>query len=144
MNGSSIVFPKNLNKSAGVAKIPIKLEITVLHKAVATLPPEAVVNKIHILIVVGKQVNINRPSSNGLGSSDGKNDSMPRVSGTPIKKGQAINVISCIEVLSFILAAAFVNSDNLRLSPEIRKIVITPYFPINSSGCSMLPFLPSL
>ena len=137
-------MPKNRNKSAGVAKIPIKLLITVLQSAVAIFPPEAVVNKIHILIVVGKHVNINRPSSNGLGSSDGKNDSMPRVSGTPIKKGQAPNVISCINALSFILAAAFANSDNLRLSPESRKMVVTPYLPMNNSGCSMLPFLPSL
>ena len=31
----------------------------------------------------------------------------------------------------------------MRLSPERRKITVTPYFPMKSSGLSTLPFLPS-
>jgi hypothetical protein len=31
----------------------------------------------------------------------------------------------------------------LRLSPDRRKMIVTPNFPMNSSGLSMPPFLPS-
>ena len=141
--GSCIVCPKNLNSSAGVRNIPSRLLITVLHKAVATLPPLVDVSKMHMLIVVGKHVSIRSPSSNGLGSNAGKNISIPRVKGKPIKNGQAPNVHAWIRVFNLTLAKAFVSSDNLRDNPERRKITVTPYFPMNSSGCNMLPFLPS-
>ena len=92
--GSSIDFPKNLKSNAGVKNIPAKLLITVLHNAVAILPPDAEVSKMHILIVVGKHANINSPSSNGLGSNVGKNAPIPLVNGRPTKKGHAPNVMS--------------------------------------------------
>ena len=60
-NGSSIALPKNLNSSAGVNAIPAILLMTVLHSAVATLPPLADVNSMHMLIVVGKHVRMSTP-----------------------------------------------------------------------------------
>ena len=141
--GSSIDFSKNLKSRAGVNKIPAMLLITVLHRDVATLPPDADVNIMHILIVVGRHVKIKRPSSNGLERSDGANSSTPFVNGTPTKNGHAPNVMSWIRPFNFKFEAAFVSSESLRLSPERRKIMVTPYFPMKSSGRSMLPFLPS-
>mmetsp|Transcript_28032 Transcript_28032/g.56314 ORF Transcript_28032/g.56314 Transcript_28032/m.56314 type:complete len:224 (+) Transcript_28032:627-1298(+) len=142
-NGSSIVVPKNLNSSAGVKKIPAILLITVLHSEVATFPPDADVKMMHMLIVVGRHVKIKSPSSNGLERSDGANSSSPFVNGTPTKNGQAPNVMSWMRPFNFKFAAAFVSSESLRLSPERRKIMVTPYFPMKSSGLSILPFFPS-
>ena len=142
-NGSSIDFPKNLNSNAGVKKIPAILLMTVLHSDVATFPPDADVRMIHMLIVVGRQVKIKSPSSNGLERSDGANSSSPFVNGTPTKNGHAPNVMSWMRLFNFKFAAAFVSSASLRLSPERRKITVTPYFPMNSSGLSTLPFFPS-
>ena len=68
------------------------LLITVLHKAVATLPPDAEVKRMHMLIVVGKHVNIKIPSSNAFGNSVGANVSRAVVNGTPTKNGHAPNV----------------------------------------------------
>lgn len=142
-NGSSIDVPKNLKSKAGVSNIPAMLLMTVLHRAVATFPPDAVVKMIHMLIVVGRQVSIKRPSSNGLERSDGANSSKPFVNGTPTKNGHTPNVMSWIRPFNFKFAAALVSSESLRLSPERRKMTVTPNFPMNSSGFSMPPFLPS-
>lgn len=142
-NGSSIDFPKNLNSNAGVKKIPAILLITVLHSDVATFPPDADVRMIHMLIVVGRQVKIKSPSSNGLERSDGASTSNPFVTGTPTKNGQTPNVMSWMRPFNFKFAAAFVSSASLRLSPESKNIMVTPYFPMKSSGLSILPFFPS-
>lgn len=142
-NGSSIDFPKNLNSKAGVKKIPAMLLITVLQSDVATFPPDADVKIMHILIVVGRHVKIKSPSSNGLERSDGASASSPFVKGTPTKNGQTPNVMSWMRPFNFKFAAAFVSSDIFRLSPERRKIMATPYFPMKSSGLSTLPFFPS-
>ena len=111
----------------GVKTIPAKFEMTVLHNAVATFPPLAEVNNIHMLIVVGKHVNINSPSRIGSGSKFGTNFSMMDVRGTPIRKGPAAKVIAWMAVFNFRLENALVNSASLRLKPERRKIVVTPY-----------------
>mmetsp|Transcript_13843 Transcript_13843/g.25044 ORF Transcript_13843/g.25044 Transcript_13843/m.25044 type:complete len:269 (-) Transcript_13843:216-1022(-) len=142
-NGSSILFPKNLNNNAGVIKIPAKLLMTVLHNAVATFPPLADVNKMHMLIVVGKHIRISIPSNNGFGNKFGKKVSRPLVNGRPTRKGHAPNVAAWIIAFSFMFFAALLSSASLRLRPERRKMTVTPYFPMNSSGRSRLPFLPS-
>ena len=67
--GNSILVPKNCKRRAGVAKIPSKFPSAALHRAVATEPFDAEVKKIHILTVVGKHVNISRPSRSGWGSN---------------------------------------------------------------------------
>ena len=87
-------MPKNLSNNAGVMKIPAILLMTVLHNAVATFPPDADVNKIHILIVVGRHVRIRIPSSNGFGRRFGTNVSIPLVNGTPTKNGHAPKVLN--------------------------------------------------
>jgi hypothetical protein len=48
-----------------------------------------------------------------------------------------------MRVFSFMFFAALASSDILRDRPERRKIMVTPYFPMNSSGRRMLSFLPS-
>mmetsp|Transcript_11802 Transcript_11802/g.25377 ORF Transcript_11802/g.25377 Transcript_11802/m.25377 type:complete len:113 (+) Transcript_11802:749-1087(+) len=111
----------------GVKAIPAKFDMTVLHNAVATFPPLAEVSNIHMLIVVGRHVNINSPSRIGNGSKFGTNFSMMEVSGYPIRNGHAANVMAWMEVFNFRLENALVNSVSLRLRPERRKIVVTPY-----------------
>jgi len=142
-NGSSIALPKNHNSSAGVNDIPAILLMTVLHSAVATLPPLADVNSMHMLIVVGKHVRMSTPSSSGFGSRAGRIFSMPLVRGKPTKNGQAPKVVSWMRMFSFMFFAALASSDILRDRPERRKIMVTPYFPMNSSGQRMLLFFPS-
>ena len=68
---------------------------------------------------------------------------MPLVRGKPTKNGQAPKVVSWMRVFSFMFFAALASSDILGDRPERRKIMVTPYFPMNSSGRRMLPFLPS-
>ena len=60
--GSLIEAPKNRRSKAGVKNIPPRLLITTLHKDDATLPPAAAVRKMHMLMVVGKQVRMSNPS----------------------------------------------------------------------------------
>ena len=141
--GSSMLLPKNLNSKMGVMKIPDILLITALHKAEATFPPDADVRMMHMLMVVGRHVKMRSPSSRALGKRFGANNSIPFVSGKPAKNGQAPNVMACINPFSFMFVAAFVSSESLRLRPERRKMDVTPYFPMKSSGLNMLPFFPS-
>ena len=94
-------------------------------------------------MVVGRQLKISKPSIRGWGRIPGKNISMHFVIGNPTKNGQAPKVIVWINPFNFIFDAAFVSSCSLRLMPLIRKMVVTPYFPMNNSGRMTLPFLPS-
>ena len=52
---------------------------------------------------------------------------MMDVRGTPIRKGPTAKVIAWMAVFNFRLENALVNSVSLRLKPERRKIVVTPY-----------------
>lgn len=106
------------------------------------MPPDADVNKMHMLIVVGRHVIINNPSRRDFGSKDGRNRSIVVVNASPAN-GKAPNVIVCISPFSLTFDAAFVSSSSLRLMPLRRKITVTPYFPMNSSGLTMLPFFPN-
>lgn len=65
-----------------------------LQMDVATLPPPADVNMIPILIVVGKQVKINKPSTNAGGMRVGKKVEIVHFKGSPTKRGQAPKMIS--------------------------------------------------
>lgn len=93
-------MPKNFKSSMGVIKIPDRLLITAFHKAVATLPPAAVVRITHMLTVVGRQVKMSSPSLNGslkrLGVNLAKND----VSGSPTNKGHKPNVVNNTEAFN--------------------------------------------
>mmetsp|Transcript_10200 Transcript_10200/g.15208 ORF Transcript_10200/g.15208 Transcript_10200/m.15208 type:complete len:216 (+) Transcript_10200:750-1397(+) len=147
-NGTSMLAPKNLNSSAGVAKIPSKFPRAALHKAEATDPPEAEVKNMHIFTVVGRQVNIKSPSSRGFGSKDepvidGITFPNNPTSGRPTRKGQARNKMDCINAFNFIFPIACFNSDTSRDNPDSRNMTVTPYFPIISSGRNKPPFTPS-
>ncbi len=138
-----MLFPKNCKSKAGVIKMPAMLLMQVLHNADATFPPDAEVRIMHILIVVGKHVIIKRPSRRDFGNKLGANASIPLVNGSPARNGQAPKVMAWIIPFNFILAKALVSSANLRLNPERRKMEVTPYFPMKSSGLNTLPFFPS-
>ena len=81
--------PKKCKRRAGVANIPAKLLMTALHSAVATFPPEADVRKMHMFIVVGRQLMIKMPSSNDDGNRFGMQVLRMVVTGSPTSNGQA-------------------------------------------------------
>lgn len=86
-------MPKKRSKSSGVMKIPAKLLMTALKRAVATLPPAAVVRITHMLTVVGKHVNMRSPSRRGAERRFGKTFSRNRVKGSPTRKGHTRKVV---------------------------------------------------
>ena len=86
-------MPKKRSKSKGVIKIPAKLLMTALKRAVATLPPAAVVRMTHILTVVGRQVKIRSPSLSGAERRSGKALARNLVKGSPTKNGQTPKVV---------------------------------------------------
>jgi hypothetical protein len=93
-NGSLISAPKKWNKSAGVTKIPAILLITALQMEVATFPPPADVSMMHILIVVGKQVIMRKPSTKAGGRAFGITVVRNDLIGNPIRKGHNPNMTS--------------------------------------------------
>ena len=135
--------PKKRSKRAGVTKIPKMLPITALHKAVATFPPAELVNKIHIFTVVGRHVKISKPSNKVDGNKLGQSFLNNCTNGIPANNGHAKNDNPCVNAFNFIFAKASVNSDNSKDNPDIKKINMTPYFPINNSGFSIPPDFPS-
>ena len=141
--GRSILVPRNRSRSAGVTKMPIMFPITALHRADATLPPAAVAKIIHILTVVGRHVMTRIPSRSGVGSKPGRIASKPFVTGRPSKRGQSAKFANCVSPLSFTFLIACDSSDSSSESPDNRKIQVTPYFPMKSSGRSKPPFLPN-
>ena len=135
--------PKKRSKRAGVTKIPKMLPITALHKAVATFPPAELVNKIHIFTVVGRHVKISNPSNNVDGNKLGHSFLNNCTNGIPANNGHAKNDNPCVNTFNLIFAKASVNSDNSKDNPDIKKMNITPYFPMNNSGRSIPPDFPS-
>eukprot|EP00529_Nitzschia_sp_RCC80_P040505 CAMPEP_0113481062 /NCGR_PEP_ID=MMETSP0014_2-20120614/22209_1 /TAXON_ID=2857 /ORGANISM="Nitzschia sp." /LENGTH=80 /DNA_ID=CAMNT_0000374535 /DNA_START=457 /DNA_END=699 /DNA_ORIENTATION=- /assembly_acc=CAM_ASM_000159 len=66
-NGNLIDAPKNWSNNKGVIKIPAILLRTALQIDAATFPPDADVNMIHILTVVGSVVIMRIPSAKACG-----------------------------------------------------------------------------
>ena len=62
-------------------------------RTTSPFPPAADVKIMHILMVVGRQLKISKPSIRGWGRIPGKNISMHFVIGNPTKNGQAPKVI---------------------------------------------------
>ena len=89
-----MLAPKKCKSSAGVTKIPAILLITALQIEVATFPPLAEVNIIHMLTVVGKHVIINKPSTNAEGIRFGATLVKTLFSGTPTRKGHKANIVN--------------------------------------------------
>jgi hypothetical protein len=87
--------PKKRNSNAGVRNIPAKLLMTALQSDDATLPPEDDVSKMHMLIVVGKQVSMSKPSKSAGGKRLGRKVLRAFVKGRPTRKGHTPNVTSC-------------------------------------------------
>jgi hypothetical protein len=123
--------------------VPKKLLMIALQMEVATFPPLADVNIIHMLTVVGKQVMINKPSTNAGGIRFGTTFVKKDLRGTPIRNGHNPNITSSMSPLSFTLETAFVNSEACKERPERRNISPTPYFPMKSSGRKIPPFTPN-
>ena len=142
-NGNSMEAPKNRSKSAGVANMPIKFEITALHNAEATFPPAVPVKITHILTVVGRQVRMSKPSKRAFGKRLGKNVSIPLTRGRPTRKGHAKKLTIWTSALSLILATASFNSESSSDSPDRRNMHVTPNWPMKSSGRKIPPFFPN-
>ena len=134
-NGNRMSAPKNRSNSAGVTKIPARLLMTALDKAVATFPPAADVKKMHMLTVVGRQLMMRIPSNKVDGSNDGMAFRRKVVTGNPMRRGHAPKVAAWMALFSFTLASASVSSDNSRDRPDMRKMNVTPNLPMNNSGC---------
>jgi hypothetical protein len=141
--GSLMVVPKKCSRSAGVKKMPPILLRTALQIEVATFPPLADVNMMHMFTVVGKHVMINRPSIKAGGIRLGTTVVKRDLRGAPIRNGHNPNMANCTSPFSLTLATAVVSSELCSDSPERRKISATPYFPMNSSGLNIPPFTPN-
>ena len=133
----------SLDKSGIQSYGPARFVRTALQIEVATFPPAADVSIMHILTVVGRQVMINRPSTNAGGIRFGKTFVKRYLRGKPIINGHNPNITSPISPFSLILETASVNSEVCKERPERRKIMPTPYFPMKSSGRKMPPLTPS-
>mmetsp|Transcript_19798 Transcript_19798/g.46061 ORF Transcript_19798/g.46061 Transcript_19798/m.46061 type:complete len:212 (+) Transcript_19798:508-1143(+) len=141
--GKRMLAPKKRRSKAGVRKTPAILLMTALHNAVATLPPDAFVKKMHMLIVVGRQLIMSNPSNKEGGNNFGTTRLNVCVNGRPTKSGQAPKVASWMALFSRKLDTASFSSDNSKERPDKRNTNVTPNFPIMSSGLKYPPLLPT-
>ena len=135
-------MPKKRSKSIGVMKIRARLLMTALKRAVATLPPAAVVKMTHILTVVGKQVKMSSPSLRGADRRFGKALARKRVKGSPTSNGQSPNVVKRTDPFNLWLEAACFSSESSRERPDKRKMQATPNLPTKRSARSVPPLFP--
>lgn len=141
-NGSWIYLPKKRSRSSGVMNMPAKLLMTALKRAVAMLPPAAVVRITHMLTVVGKHVKMRRPSRRGAERRLGKKSARSRVKGSPTIIGHRPKVVKVTAPFNLWLEAACLSSESSRERPDNRNIHATPNFPMKRSACSVPPLFP--